>query len=178
MFVQILVEADENSLYLRSKHTNTVSLSSWVTWIASTCLLPVGGKGTTVTILFSNIPDNVLLTTYSYFWFVWYKMSSWILPLHYCSSYLIIEPCSLVNLLFISLFHLLLLEKCLFLLRGFFVLFTEGAIAQYFRFQSVRVNRKSSHHMLQEDAVFHMIPMTDPQRCKATLCPVEANVNR
>lgn len=28
--------------HLRSKHTNTVSLSSWVTWIASTCWLPVG----------------------------------------------------------------------------------------------------------------------------------------
>lgn len=29
--------ADEKRLHLRSKHTNTVSLSSWVTWIASTC---------------------------------------------------------------------------------------------------------------------------------------------
>lgn len=28
LLVQILVEADEKGLYLRSKHTNTVSLSS------------------------------------------------------------------------------------------------------------------------------------------------------
>ena len=30
--------------YVRSKHTNTVSLSSWVTWIASTCWFAVERK--------------------------------------------------------------------------------------------------------------------------------------
>lgn len=79
--------------HLRSKHTNTVSLSSWVTWIASTCWLPVGREVLSnrpalqlfllLLSLFCNTTgfaiSSLMLHTLLFF-FNFFIQASWILP--------------------------------------------------------------------------------------------------
>lgn len=55
--------------HLRSKHTNTVSLSSWVTWMASTCRL---AAGRTYNKPCSTSPNNVIFILRNHIlYFLW-----------------------------------------------------------------------------------------------------------